>query len=194
MFKDIKKIIARTDQFLFKKFGSEKNIKSLENLKEAKIIFCYLNETGTDTKVRFVGGCVRKSICGEEIDDIDLATSLEPNEVKKKLSKPNIKIFDTGILYGTITVIINKKKFEITSLRKDLSTDGRHPKVEFTSDWTKDALRRDLTINARYADIDGNFFDPLDGFSDLKSGKIKFIGLPLDRIQEDYLSLLKLHL
>jgi tRNA nucleotidyltransferase/poly(A) polymerase len=191
MIENIKKIIAKTDRFLFKKFGSEKNIKSLENLKEAKIIFSHLNEMGSDPKVRFVGGCVRKAVCGEEIDDIDLATSLEPNDVKKKLLKSNIKTFDTGILYGTITAIINKKKFEITSLRKDLSTDGRHPEVEFTSDWEKDALRRDLTINAIYADIDGNFYDPLNGFSDLKSGKIKFIGSPTKRIQEDYLRILR---
>ena len=113
MIENIKKIIAKTDRFLFKKFGSEKNIKSLENLKEAKIIFSHLNEMGSDPKVRFVGGCVRKAVCGEEIDDIDLATSLEPNDVKKKLLKSNIKTFDTGILYGTITAIVNKKNLKL---------------------------------------------------------------------------------
>ena len=87
MFKKIKKIIARTDRFLFKKFGSDKSIKFLENIKEARIIFSHLNEIGKESKVRFVGGCVRKSLCGESIDDIDLATSLEPHEVKKRLTK-----------------------------------------------------------------------------------------------------------
>ena len=84
MLNKIKKIIKKTDRFLFKKFGSEQNIKVLENTKEAKIIFSYLNEIGKDSEVRFVGGCVRKSLCNENIDDIDLATSLEPAEVKKK--------------------------------------------------------------------------------------------------------------
>ena len=142
-------------------------------------------------KVRFVGGCIRKALCGDNIDDLDLATTLKPDEVKRKLTKANIKVIDTGISHGTVTAILNKVKFEITTLRKDVSTDGRHANVEFTTDWTQDALRRDFTINAIYADINGKIFDPQDGVSDLQNGKIKFIGLPAERIQEDYLRILR---
>ena len=171
MLKKIKNIILKTDRFLYKKFGSEKSIKILENIKEAKIIFSYLNEIEKESKVRFVGGCVRKALCGENIDDIDLATSLEPDEVKKRLNKEDIKVIDTGISHGTVTAILNKKKFEITTLRKDVSTDGRHANVQFTSNWELDASRRDFTINAIYADIEGRIFDPLNGISDLQNGK-----------------------
>ena len=191
MFKKIKKIIAKTDRFLFKKFGSDKSIKFLENIKEARIIFSHLNEIGKESKVRFVGGCVRKSLCGESVDDIDLATSLEPHEVKKKLTKGNIKVIDTGISHGTVTAILNQKKFEITTLRKDVSTDGRHANVQFTLNWEQDAKRRDFTINAIYADIEGRIFDPQNGIPDLHNGKIKFIGKPEERIQEDYLRILR---
>ena len=191
MLKKVKNIISKTDHFLFKKFGSDKSTKFLENVKEAKTIFSHLNEIGEESVVRFVGGCVRKALCGEKIDDIDLATTLKPDEVKKKLNKEDIKVIDTGISHGTLTAIINKKKFEITTLRKDVSTDGRHANVEFTSNWKLDALRRDFTINAIYAEIDGRIFDPLDGISDLQNGKVKFVGSPEKRIQEDYLRILR---
>ena len=191
MLKKIKNIVLKTDRLLYKKFGSDKSTKPLENIKEAKIIFSYLNDIGKESAVRFVGGCVRKAICGESIDDIDLATSFAPNEVKKRLNKENIKVLDTGISHGTVTVILNKKKFEITTLRKDVSTDGRHANVEFTSNWEEDASRRDFTINAIYADIEGRIFDPLNGISDLQNGIIKFIGSSEERIQEDYLRILR---
>ena len=191
MLEKIKNIISKTDRLLYKKFGSEKSTKSLENIKEAQIIFSCLNEVGKENTVRFVGGCVRKAICGEKIDDIDLATSLKPEEVKKRLYLNNIKVIDTGISHGTVTAILNKKEFEITTLRKDISTDGRHANVEFTSNWERDASRRDFTINAIYADIEGRIFDPLNGISDLKKGKINFIGSPEERIQEDYLRILR---
>ena len=191
MLKKIKNIISKSDRFFYKKFGSDKSTKSLENIKEARIIFAQLNEIGEENKVRFVGGCVRKAISGEDIDDIDLATLLEPNEVKERLSKQNIKVIDTGISHGTVTAILNNKKFEITTLRKDVSTDGRHANVKFTSSWEQDALRRDFTINAIYADLEGRIFDPLNGISDLRNGLIKFIGSSGERIQEDYLRILR---
>jgi len=191
MLKKIKNIILETDRFLYKKFGSDKSTKFLENIKEAQIIFSYLNEIGKESEVRFVGGCVRKAISGENIDDIDLATSLEPDEIKKRLNKKDIKVIDTGISHGTVTAILNNKKFEITTLRKDVSTDGRHAKVQFTSNWEEDASRRDFTINAIYADIEGRIFDPLNGMLDLQNGIIKFIGSPDERIQEDYLRILR---
>ena len=191
MFKKLKKIISKTDRSLFKKFGSDKSIKFLQNIKEAKIFFSYLNKIGKESEARFVGGCVRKSLCGENIDDIDIATSLEPEEIKERLTKKNIKVIDTGISHGTVTAILNQKKFEITTLRKDILTDGRHANVQFTLNWEQDALRRDFTINAIYADIDGRIFDPLNGVSDLKNGKIKFIGSSGERIQQDYLRILR---
>jgi len=191
MFKKIKNIISKTDHFLYKKFGSDKSTKFLENIKEARIIFSHLNEIGKEDEVRFVGGCVRKSISGESIDDIDLATNIRPDEVKKRLNKKGIKVIETGISHGTLTIILNNKKFEITTLRKDISTDGRHANVEFTLNWKEDALRRDFTINAIYADIEGRIFDPQNGISDLQNGIIKFIGTPEERIQEDYLRILR---
>jgi len=191
MLNKIKKIIIKTNCFLFKKFGFGKSVTILENIKEAKIIFSHLNEIGKESAVKFVGGCVRKSLSGENIDDIDLATSLEPDEVKKRLNKRDIKVIDTGISHGTVTAILNQKKFEITTLRKDVSTDGRHADVQFTSNWELDASRRDFTVNAIYSDINGRIFDPLNGVSDLQNGKIKFIGSPEKRIQEDYLRILR---
>ena len=191
MLNKIKNIISKTDNFLYKKFGSDKSTKALENIKEARIIFSYLNEPGKETNVRFVGGCVRKAISGEKIDDIDLATTLSPKETKQRLINQNIQVIETGIAHGTITAILNNKKFEITTLRKDISTDGRHANVQFTSDWEDDANRRDFTINAMYSDIEGRIFDPLNGISDLKNGIIKFIGSSEQRIKEDYLRILR---
>ena len=191
MLKKVKKTIIKVDRYLFKIFGSEKSIKLLQNIKEAQEIFSILNTVGEQSRVRFVGGCVRKALSGESIDDIDLATSLKPNEVKEMLIKKNIRVLETGISHGTLTIILNNKKFEITTLRKDIATDGRHANVEYTLNWEEDALRRDFTINAIYADIEGRIFDPLKGISDLKDGKIKFIGSTEDRIAEDYLRILR---
>jgi len=191
MLKKVKNIIKKVDHFFYKKFGSDKSLKFLENIKEAQVIFSSLNDAGKEHAVRFVGGCVRKALCGHIIDDIDLATSLKPEEVKSRLKNKDIKVIDTGISHGTVTAIINDKKFEITTLRKDISTDGRHAKVEYTSDWEEDAARRDFTINAIYADINGRIFDPTNGLSDLKIGKLKFIGSPNERIEEDYIRILR---
>ncbi len=191
MKKKINNIILKIDKFFYRKFKSDKSTKVLENIKEAKKIFSYINVPGEEDKIKFVGGCVRKAMTGEFIDDIDLATSFEPKDIKLKLSNKDIKIIDTGIEHGTITAILNKKKFEITSLRSDISTDGRHANVQFTSDWNKDATRRDFTINAIYSDIQGRVFDPFNGKSDLLDGKIVFIGSAEERIQEDYLRILR---
>jgi len=191
MLEKIKNFFIKIDRFFYKKFGSHKTTKILENIKEAQVIFSYIDEIGEENKIKFVGGCVRKALLGENIDDIDLATSLQPSEIKKKLENKNIQIIDTGIDHGTLTIVLNKKKFEITTLREDTSTDGRHANVKFTIDWTKDASRRDFTINAVYADINGRIFDPLNGIQDLENGKIKFIGFPEERIQEDYIRILR---
>jgi len=168
---------------------SVKNLDDLKYFNTAKQIFiCFQNQ---NYKLKLVGGCVRKLITEEKIDDMDIAINIEPEKIKKVLVEQKIKFVETGIKYGTITALINDFKFEITSLRKDLSTDGRHAKVEFTSNWEQDAQRRDFTINAIYSDISGEVYDPLNGIEDLKNGIVKFIGDPNQRIQEDYLRILR---
>ena len=168
---------------------SVKNLDDLKYFNTAKQIFiCFQNQ---NYKLKLVGGCVRKLITEEKIDDMDIAINIEPEKIKKVLVEQKIKFVETGITHGTITILINDFKFEITSLRKDLSTDGRHAKVEFTSNWEQDAQRRDFTINAIYSDISGEVYDPLNGIEDLKNGIIKFIGDPNQRIQEDYLRILR---
>ena len=168
---------------------SVKNLDDLKYFNTAKQIFiCFQNQ---NYKLKLVGGCVRKLITEEKIDDMDIAINIEPEKIKKVLVEQKIKFVETGITHGTITVLINDFKFEITSLRKDISTDGRHAKVEFTSNWEQDAQRRDFTINAIYSDISGEVYDPLNGIEDLKNGIIKFIGDPNQRIQEDYLRILR---
>ena len=183
---------------LNKLFSRSKNFNSLslefQKIKketEIKKIFKIIEEFSSTSEIRYVGGCVRKVINNEVVDDIDLAVNLNPDEVSKIFKKNNIKFYETGINHGTITALIDNKKFEITSLRKDVLTDGRHAKVEFSNNWYEDASRRDFTINAIYADIDGNLFDPFDGKKDLENGKIKFIGEADKRIKEDYLRILR---
>ena len=183
---------------LTKIFSSKSNLnfkeKSfLEITRTTKIseLFRVISNYNELSEIRYVGGCVRKILNNEKFDDIDLATNLKPNEVKESLTSNNINFFETGIEHGTITAHIDKKNFEITSLRKDISTDGRHAVVEFTKEWTEDALRRDFTINSIYADKEGNLFDPNDGVKDLENGKIEFIGDPEKRITEDYLRILR---
>jgi len=139
----------------------------------------------------FVGGCVRKYILNEKIDDIDIATTLTPNEIIERFENSDVKVKKTGVEHGTLTLIVEDQKFEITTLRKDISTDGRHADVEFTEDWKEDSSRRDFTINAIYLDQNGKIFDPMSGVKDLKNNKIKFIGDPNIRIKEDYLRILR---
>ena len=168
-----------------------KNLKDLKNLVATKSIFSVLEHQDESSKLMFVGGCVRKLLNKEMINDIDIATSLTPIELTNILTKKNVYFIETGIAHGTITVVINEIKFEITTLRKDVSTDGRHANVEFISDWEMDAKRRDFTINAIYSDLKGEIYDPLGGSKDLKNGIVKFIGDPNERIKEDYLRILR---
>ncbi len=166
-------------------------IKNLTKNTPAINIFEAINSYSTDSEIRYVGGCIRKIIKDQTIDDIDFATNLEPNEVCDALEKKNISFFKTGIKYGTVSAVIDSYKFEITTLREDLSTDGRHAIVKFTKDWKKDASRRDFTINAIYSDSEGNLFDPYNGVNDLKKGYVNFIGETNNRIKEDYLRILR---
>ena len=139
----------------------------------------------------FVGGCVRKYLSSEEIDDIDIATSLTTDQIKEKFKDTRFKIIDSGIKHGTVTLVSDKFKLELTTLRKDIKTDGRHAEIEYTNNWQEDSERRDFTINAIYLDINGKIFDPQLGTSDLKNCNIKFIGDPQKRIEEDYLRIIR---
>ena len=167
------------------------NLKKLFHQTPVSKIFEAINSYSTKSEIRYVGGCVRKILKNEDVDDIDLATNLEPKEICEALKKYKINYHESGIEHGTITALIEKHKFEITSLREDILTDGRHAKVKFSKDWKKDALRRDFTINSIYSDKDGNLFDPFNGIEDLKNGEINFIGDPEKRIKEDYLRILR---
>ena len=166
-------------------------LKGLTNQTPANKIFEAISSYSESSEVRYVGGCIRKVIKKETIDDIDLATNLKPNEVCEALKNKNINFYETGIEHGTITAIIDGYKYEITSLRKDVKTDGRHAKVEFSLDWKEDAERRDFSINSIYSDGDGTFFDPNNGKNDLEDGIINFIGDTERRIKEDYLRILR---
>ena len=167
------------------------NIKKITQETSAYKIFEAINNFNETSEVRYVGGCIRKIIKKEQVDDIDLATNLIPSEVCDALKKNNINFYETGIDHGTITAIIGDQKYEITSLRKDVSTDGRHAKVQYSLDWKEDSNRRDFSINAIYSDKDGNLFDPHNGKKDLENGSVKFIGNADERIQEDYLRILR---
>ena len=138
-----------------------------------------------------VGGSIRDALLNREITDIDFATSLEPKTITKILNKENIKFIDVGIDHGTVTAIINERKFEITTFRNDIFTDGRHAQVSFSNSLEEDALRRDFTINAMYLDKGGNLIDPKDGKTDLENRVVRFIGNPDERIKEDYLRILR---
>ncbi len=179
-------------------FNTSKNLKSvtlgfqvLKKKTNIEKIFNCIESHSKEARVRYVGGCVRKILNQEIVDDIDLATNLEPNQVKEILKNNEINFHETGIEHGTITAMIENEKYEITSLRRDVSTDGRHAKIVFTQDWLLDAERRDFSINAIYSDLDGNLFDPFEGVNDLKNGKIVFVGDADKRIKEDYLRILR---
>ena len=179
--------------FLSKKISSSKDLKfqELKDKSEVNKIFDAINSYNNISEVRYVGGCVRKILNKENTDDIDLATNLTPDQVKACLDNSKIKYFETGLEHGTITAKIDNQNFEITTLRKDVKTDGRHAIVEYTTSWEEDALRRDFTINSIYSDIDGNLYDPNNGHKDLINGIIKFIGEPETRIKEDYLRIIR---
>lgn len=143
-------------------------------------------------EARFVGGVVRNALMGHEVGDIDIATPLTPEEVTMKLEAAKLKAVPTGIEHGTVTAISNGRPYEVTTLRRDVSTDGRRAVVAFTKDWAEDAQRRDFTMNALYADATGEVFDTVGGVADLKAGRVRFVGDPTTRIREDYLRILRL--
>jgi len=186
-------MISFIKKFLIKESSSPfySAFKRLKKNTEIRKIFLLISEFSEKSEVRYVGGCIRKIINQEEVDDIDLATNLDPKIVSEILKVNKINFFETGIEHGTITARINNQKFEITSLRKDISTDGRHAQVEFSNNWYEDASRRDFTFNSIYADLNGNLYDPFNGKKDLEIGEVRFIGDPDKRIKEDYLRILR---
>ncbi len=167
------------------------NLEKLNKNLDAKKIYDTLNADEEDVVCLFVGGCVRDLISKQEILDIDFATSLTPDKIKKKLEASNIEYDNSFENYGSIKIRHNNKSFEVNTLRKDFGHDGRHSDVIFTQDWRQDALRRDFTINAIYCDINGRIYDPFKGVDDLNNGIIRFIGDPVKRIQQDYLRALR---
>ena len=166
---------------------TNQNIKDILLIPEVENLFKIFG----DNKIYLVGGCVRNALSNEKVNDIDFASILNPDEIINTLKFNNIKFIDIGKDHGTITAIINNNKYEITSCRSDVDTDGRHAVVKYTDNIKEDSNRRDFTINAIYVDVSGKIFDFHNGIIDLKEKKIKFIGDLETRIQEDYLRILR---
>jgi poly(A) polymerase len=142
---------------------------------------------------RFVGGCVRDALLGRATGDIDIATPLPPDAVTRRLEAAGIKVVPTGLAHGTVTAVVAPRHFEITTLRRDVETFGRHARVAFTDDWAADAARRDFTMNALFLDAEGAVFDPVGGLADLRAGRVRFVGDAETRIREDVLRLLRFY-
>ncbi len=142
-------------------------------------------------QIRVNGGTIRNALLGEPTTDVDLSTTLEPAHVMEVLLRAGIKVVPTGIDHGTVTAVAGSRGFEITTLREDVETDGRHAVVRFGTDWAADAMRRDFTLNALYCDRTGRLYDPLDGYGDLVARRIRFIGDADRRIEEDRLRILR---
>jgi len=159
---------------------------------QATAVLDALEAKGGAGCARFVGGCVRNTLLNRPIDDIDIATTLTPDEATLALEAAGLKAVPTGVEHGTITAVADGAPFEVTTLRRDVSTDGRRAVVAFSLDWAEDAQRRDFTLNAIYADRDGTLYDPTGrGVTDARAGRIVFVGDPMTRIREDYLRILR---
>ncbi len=146
---------------------------------------------GAGIAARFVGGCVRNAVLGRDVDDIDIAVAQPPETVTRALETARIKVVPTGLRHGTVTAVVDGRPFELTTLRRDVETDGRRAVVAFTDDWLEDAKRRDFTFNALYAEPNGTLWDPFDGRADLAAGRVCFIGEADQRIAEDHLRVLR---
>lgn len=144
-----------------------------------------------DYDVRLVGGCVRDAVLKKKVSDIDLATPLTPDEVMDCLTRAGINVVPTGLKFGTVTAVIEAVHYEITTLRKDISCDGRHAQVTFTKDYEEDAQRRDFTMNAMSCDLTGKIYDYCGGWQDTVQGKVRFVGKALKRCEEDILRILR---
>jgi poly(A) polymerase len=159
---------------------------------ETQAVMAALEARGSPGCARFVGGCVRNTLMGKPIDDIDIATVLTPDEVIEALSKAGLRSIPTGVEHGTVTALSGGRTYEITTLRRDVETDGRRAVVAFTQDWNEDAERRDFRFNALYVDIEGRLYDPTgEGVNDAREGRVVFVGDPTTRLREDYLRILR---
>jgi poly(A) polymerase len=156
---------------------------------QTREVFAALTAEGAEA--RAVGGAVRNALMGIPVKDVDIATTALPGDVMRLADRAGLHAIPTGIEHGTVTVVAGKVPFEVTTLRRDIETFGRHAKVTFTTDWREDAMRRDFTMNALYADPDGTVHDPLGGYGDLQAGRVRFIGDAHQRIREDYLRILR---
>lgn len=157
---------------------------------ETQAVFAAVTKGGH--VIRAVGGAVRNALLGQPVKDVDLATTARPEEVADLAQRARLKVIPTGLAHGTVTVVSGGAPYEVTTLRRDVETFGRHARVAFADDWTEDAARRDFTMNALYCDPDGTVFDPLGGYPDLAVGRVRFIGDARARIREDYLRILRL--
>lgn len=174
--------------------GSRPPVPSLSDCEwllrgETQQVFAALTAYGGEA--RAVGGAVRNSLLDRPVADIDIATNLPPEEVMAAAGQAGLKVVPTGIDHGTVTVIVSGHPFEVTTLREDVETFGRHAEVAFSKDWAADAARRDFTMNALYVDADGTLYDPLGGLEDLNERRVRFIGDAQMRIREDYLRILR---
>jgi poly(A) polymerase len=159
---------------------------------ETRAVMAALEAAGGAGCARFVGGCVRNAVIGRPVADIDIATTLTPDKVTAALKAAGLKAVPTGVEFGTVTAVSGGKPFEITTLRRDVATDGRRAVVAYTDDWAEDAARRDFRLNALYADAEGRLFDPTaKGEADARAGRIVFVGDPETRIAEDGLRILR---
>jgi len=154
-----------------------------------RTVLALLNRDGEEA--RAVGGSVRNAVMGIPVTDVDIATTAAPGEVMRRAEAAGIKAVDTGSEHGTVTLVPDHEPIEVTTLRQDVETYGRHARVTFTRDWASDARRRDFTMNALYAGPDGTVYDPLCGYADLQARRVRFIGDPHERIREDYLRILR---
>jgi poly(A) polymerase len=159
---------------------------------QTRAVMAALEARGGTGCARFVGGCVRNAVIRRPVDDIDIATLLTPDAVSEALRAAGLKAIPTGVEHGTITAVADGHPYEITTLRRDVETDGRRAVVAFTTDWAEDAQRRDFRMNALYADADGTLHDPTgEGLEDARKGRVVFVGDPMLRIREDYLRILR---
>jgi poly(A) polymerase len=152
-------------------------------------LLAVLNADGGEARV--AGGAVRNALLGVPVGDVDVATTLPPQEVTRRCLAARFAVHPTGIDHGTVTVVTHHTPFEVTTLRRDVTTDGRRATVAFTEDWAEDAARRDFTVNAMYCDARGKIYDFAEGYADVLRRKVKFVGLPSRRIREDYLRILR---
>ena len=159
---------------------------------QTRAVMAALEAEGGADCARFVGGCVRNALLGQPVDDVDIATRLTPEQTIRALKAAGLKAVPTGVEHGTVTAVSGGRPYEITTLRRDVATDGRRAVVAFTTDWTEDAARRDFGLNALYADASGRLHDPTGrGLADLKARRVVFVGDAATRIREDYLRILR---